>query len=30
MKIPTGPYRYYDGLVYMLTTLHVGGRFRID
>ncbi|MFZ5891383.1 MAG: glycosyl hydrolase family 8 [Myxococcota bacterium] len=29
MKIPTGQYRYYDGLIYMLSMLHVGGRFKI-
>jgi len=27
--IPTGPSRYYDGMLYMLGLLHVGGQFRI-
>lgn len=27
--IPTGQYRYYDGLLYMLATLQVSGNFRI-
>ena len=27
--IPTGHYRYYDGMLYMLATLHVSGNFRI-
>ena len=28
-KPPTGRFRYYDGMVYMLSMLHVAGRFRI-
>lgn len=27
--VPTGQYRYYDGLLHMLGMLHVSGRFRI-
>ena len=27
--IPSGPYRYYDGMLYMLALLHCGGEFRI-
>ena len=27
--IPSGPYRYYDGLLYMLAMLQVGGEFKI-
>lgn len=27
--IPTGLYRYYDGMLYMLALLQVGGNFRI-
>ncbi len=27
--IPTGRYRYYDGMLYMLGTLHCSGQFRI-
>jgi oligosaccharide reducing-end xylanase len=27
--IPTGLYRYYDGMLYMLALLHVSGNFRI-
>jgi len=29
MPIPTGQWRYYDGMLYMLTTLHCSGEFRI-
>lgn len=29
MEIPKGQYRYYDGLIYMLTYLHVSGRFQL-
>ncbi len=29
MKPPTGKYRYYDGMLYMLTTLHASGRFKL-
>lgn len=27
--IPTGPYRYYDGMLYLLGLLHCSGEFRI-
>lgn len=27
--IPSGQYRYYDGMLYMLGMLHCGGQFRI-
>jgi oligosaccharide reducing-end xylanase len=27
--IPTGKYRYYDGMLHMLAMLHVSGRYRI-
>lgn len=27
---PTGKYRYYEGLVYFLSMLHVSGRFSLD
>ncbi len=26
---PTGPYRYYDGMLYMMSILHASGKFRI-
>jgi oligosaccharide reducing-end xylanase len=26
---PSGPYRYYDGMLYLLALLHCGGEFRI-
>lgn len=29
MQIPTGQYRYYDGMLYLLSLLHVTGRFHI-
>ncbi len=29
MDIPSGPYRYYDGMLYFLALLEVSGRFRI-
>lgn len=29
MEIPSGPNRYYDGLLYMLALLEVSGNFRI-
>lgn len=29
MEIPTGQYRYYDGMLYMLAFLHVSGRFHL-
>ncbi len=28
-RIPTGKWRYYDGMLYMLALLHVSGNFRI-
>jgi oligosaccharide reducing-end xylanase len=28
-RVPTGPYRYYDGMLYMLAMLQVSGNFRI-
>jgi len=28
-NVPTGQYRYYDGMLHMLAMLHVSGRFRI-
>jgi oligosaccharide reducing-end xylanase len=28
-EIPSGRWRYYDGLLYLLALLHVGGAFRI-
>jgi oligosaccharide reducing-end xylanase len=27
--VPTGQYRYYDGMLYLLGLLHCGGQFRI-
>jgi oligosaccharide reducing-end xylanase len=27
--IPSGPYRYYDGMLYLLAMLHCGGEFHI-
>jgi oligosaccharide reducing-end xylanase len=27
--VPTGKWRYYDGMLYMLSMLHVSGNFRI-
>ena len=27
--VPTGKWRYYDGMLYMLSLLHVSGEFRI-
>jgi oligosaccharide reducing-end xylanase len=27
--IPSGPYRYYDGMLYLLGLLHCGGEFRV-
>jgi oligosaccharide reducing-end xylanase len=27
--VPTGPYRYYDGMLYLLGLLHCSGEFRI-
>ena len=29
VEIPIGTYRYYNGMVYMLSMLHVTGNFRI-
>jgi len=29
LPVPHGPYRYYDGLLYMLALLQVSGNFRI-
>lgn len=29
LSVPRGRWRYYDGLLYMLSLLHVSGRFRI-
>jgi oligosaccharide reducing-end xylanase len=28
-QIPSGKWRYYDGMLYMLGLLHVSGSFRI-
>jgi oligosaccharide reducing-end xylanase len=27
--IPSGQWRYYDGMLYMLSLLHISGNFRI-
>ncbi len=27
--VPAGPYRYYDGMLYLLALLHCGGEFRV-
>ena len=29
MPVPTGKYRYYDSMLYLLGMLHCSGRFRI-
>lgn len=29
LPVPSGPLRYYDGMLYMLSILHCSGRFRI-
>ena len=29
VQIPSGKWRYYDGMLYMLGMLHVSGNFRI-
>jgi oligosaccharide reducing-end xylanase len=29
IQIPTGKWRYYDGMLYMLGMLHVSGNFKI-
>jgi endo-1,4-beta-D-glucanase Y len=28
-SIPSGKYRYYDGLLYLMSLMHLGGQFRI-
>lgn len=28
-QVPTGQWRYYDGTLYMLGLLHVGGAFKL-
>jgi len=28
-QVPSGQYRYFDGMLYMLGMLHCGGQFRI-
>ena len=28
-EVPSGKYRYYDGLLYLMGMLHVSGRFRV-
>jgi oligosaccharide reducing-end xylanase len=28
-RVPTGQYRYYDGMLYLLGLLHCSGEFRI-
>jgi endo-1,4-beta-D-glucanase Y len=30
LPLPTGQYRYYDGMLYILATLHVSGKFRLS
>jgi len=30
MEIPSGQYRYYDGLLYMMSLIHASGRFTLD
>jgi oligosaccharide reducing-end xylanase len=30
MEIPSGQYRYYDGLLYMMSLIHCSGRFTLD
>jgi oligosaccharide reducing-end xylanase len=27
--VPSGPHRYYDGMLYLLAMLHCSGEFRI-
>ena len=27
--VPTGQYRYYDGMLHMMAMLHLGGRYRV-
>lgn len=29
MPVPSGQYRYYDGMLYMMSLMHCGGEFRI-
>lgn len=29
MAVPSGPYRYYDGMLYMMSMMHCGGEFRV-
>lgn len=29
LDIPSGPYRYYDGMLYMMALLHASGEFRV-
>jgi oligosaccharide reducing-end xylanase len=29
MSTPTGQYRYYDGMLYLLSYLHASGRFHL-
>jgi oligosaccharide reducing-end xylanase len=29
MPVPTGEYRYYDGMLYLMSMMHVSGEFRI-
>jgi oligosaccharide reducing-end xylanase len=29
MPVPSGEYRYYDGLLYLMSLMHVSGEFRI-
>jgi oligosaccharide reducing-end xylanase len=29
VAIPTGQYRYYDGCLYMLSLLHLSGKFNL-
>ncbi|WP_075186431.1 glycosyl hydrolase family 8 [Teredinibacter haidensis] len=28
LSVPTGPYRYYDGMLYMMAFLHCGGEYK--
>ena len=29
LPVPTGTYRYYNGLLYMLSLLHASGKFQL-
>lgn len=29
LSVPTGQYRYYDGMLYMMSLLHLSGNFRV-